>query len=100
MVGPAAQISRTNERLQQTHIFKVSSYQLKDLFDPLKKAARDRFETLKEQFDGVNGIIRSLMTDKNLGIVGDERDLYRRETFFGENKRPTAEIDGPLTNLW
>jgi len=44
------------------------------------------------QHKGVHGILKALQSEAGTGIMGDERDLLRRETFFGKNKKPDFDI--------
>jgi len=37
---------------------------------------------------GPAGLLQGLQSEKETGIMGDERDLFRRKSFFGENQKP------------
>jgi hypothetical protein len=40
--------------------------------------------------------LKKLASEKNTGIVGDEKDLKRRKKVFGENIKPTP----PKANIF
>jgi len=45
-------------------------------------------DDLVEDLGKATGILKDLASEKNTGIVGDEKDLKRRKKVFGENLRP------------
>lgn len=47
---------------------------------------------LDTQHAGVNGLLSRLQSEASTGIMGDERDLKRRKSFFGENTKPEPII--------
>lgn len=48
----------------------------------------ERVSMLDTQHAGVNGLLSRLQSEASTGIMGDERDLKRRKSFFGENTKP------------
>lgn len=43
---------------------------------------------IEEQHQGISGLLNKLQSEAGTGIMGDERDLNRRKSFFGENSKP------------
>jgi magnesium-transporting ATPase (P-type) len=43
--------------------------------------------------------MHKLATDSETGIIGDERDLLRRSSFFGKNKKPLPQLPPVFESL-
>jgi len=39
-----------------------------------------------------HGILRKIATELETGIIGDRRDLERREKYFGKNLKPLPQV--------
>lgn len=76
-----------SESLSVTQIYKISTSTLKEFFGS-ELTEGERAAKLNQEFGGVHGILKSLQSEAGTGIMGDERDLKRRETFFGSNLKP------------
>jgi hypothetical protein len=67
---------RAHEQIEVTHIYKISNYDLKRLFAP--EQPTEARKALLEGHGGPQGILHKVQSEANAGIMGDERDLYRR----------------------
>lgn len=57
---------------------------------------RNTHGLLPEKDDTVSVVLEALNTDERYGIIGDRRDLERRQEYFGKNIKPTPLIAGFL----
>mmetsp|Transcript_104994 Transcript_104994/g.145192 ORF Transcript_104994/g.145192 Transcript_104994/m.145192 type:complete len:131 (+) Transcript_104994:133-525(+) len=44
------------------------------------------------QHGGAHGVLKATGSDEKTGIMGDERDIKRRQSFFGPNKKPMPQL--------
>jgi len=70
-------------------IFKIQRQDLKQLFDREGdvNARKGQLNRLK----GVEGILKSVQSEADSGIMGDQADLHRRGTKFGKNAKPKPQ---------
>jgi len=54
---------------------------------------------LKDQYGSTKGVLRKLASDAATGIMGDEKDLRRREAVFGRNSKPLPRTPALLDSL-
>lgn len=47
---------------------------------------------MKSSYRDLDDLLKALGTEADSGIMGDNRDLKRRQSFFGKNIKPTAEV--------
>lgn len=45
-----------------------------------------------QKIDWIEGLLKSLATDAETGIIGDVKDIQRRKKFFGKNKRSLPTV--------
>jgi hypothetical protein len=45
-----------------------------------------------EKVDWQEGLIKSLASDPETGIIGDVKDIKRRKKFFGKNKKSLPHV--------
>lgn len=45
------------------------------------------------------GILKSLATEAETGVIGDKRDLLRRKKYFGENTKPLPQLPPLLESI-
>jgi len=53
-----------------------------------------------EKVDWKEGLLKSLVTDAETGIIGDINDIKRRRKFFGKNKRSLPTVRSFWAILW
>lgn len=53
-----------------------------------------------EKVDWKAGLLQSLSTDPETGIIGDVKDINRRKKFFGDNTRSLPKTRSFLAILW
>lgn len=58
-------------------------------YDENRNESNFNYQEELKQYGGTAGILKKLASEKNTGIVGDEKDLKRRKKVFGENIKPT-----------
>lgn len=46
---------------------------------------------LLKEYGSAEGLLRKLASDKDTGIIGDERDIRRRKAVFGYNSKPLSQ---------
>jgi hypothetical protein len=47
---------------------------------------------LQDKHNGLPGLLSSLQTEEETGIIGDDRDLKRRKEYFGANTKPHSKV--------
>jgi hypothetical protein len=50
------------------------------------------YQSKLEKLGGVQGILERVQSEANTGIMGDESDLDRRRSMFGENVKPRPQL--------
>jgi len=76
--------------ITKQHIYQITIKTLTMFFDnnvPLET----RLEKLS-QHGGAQGVLKATGSDERTGIMGDERDIKRRQSFFGPNKKPKPQL--------
>jgi Ca2+-transporting ATPase len=81
-----------------SHIYKLTKEQLRKMFDPNCTSVQTQLEYLAE-YGNMPGLLKKLASDANTGIIGDKKDLQRREKVFGKNKKPLPETPGLLDSI-
>jgi hypothetical protein len=67
---------RAIDQIEVTHIYKISNSDLRRLF--ATEQPTEARKALLEGHGGPTGILHKVQSEANTGIMGDERDLYRR----------------------
>lgn len=76
--------------ITKQHIYQITIKTLTMFFDndvPMET----RLEKLN-QHGGAQGVLKATGSDDRTGIMGDERDIKRRQSFFGPNKKPKPQL--------
>jgi len=77
------------EPVTVSHIYKLTYTELSDLF---KHSNNLQNQTeLLHRYGGTEGVLKKLASDKDTGIIGDERDIRRRKAVFGFNSKPIPQ---------
>jgi hypothetical protein len=87
-----------DNKVTVSHIYKLTTAQLSKLFS--NAPASDRLAELRSaEFGSTKGLLKKLASDAMTGIVGDERDLHRRQVVFGLNSKPLPRRPSLLASL-
>lgn len=100
-----AQYPKSGE-LSSTCIFKLRPEELEVFFrrEHMKMSenlgSRRESLVILEKVGYIDGLMGAIQSDPETGIVGDLKDLARREKFFGENKRSLSKTRSFMSILW